>query len=236
MRAPPGRSWGGSGTAGSGGEDGIWPRVGRRSPERGGSSGALRPVPPPSPPRAPGPKGGRTEFPSAGAPVSPASQQAPFCLPRERGNGKGGEEAGVCYAAPGPVQTPRVRGQQRTVLLQRTGPPAADCPLSGVRHPPSGHQHSWLPQASHPLPTEPELWAGTWNTQVTEFGVPWVCFRGAPPKCPGVPTLERSVPPTTGASGGLLQAGTAGKHLAQGGGRCGLTAAPPPSSFFPDSG
>lgn len=58
------------------GADALWPQICSRSPGQGGSARSLHPVPPPSPPRAPGPEGGRTEFPSAGALAYPASQQA----------------------------------------------------------------------------------------------------------------------------------------------------------------
>lgn len=124
-----------------------------------------RPAPPPSPPRAPGPEGGRAEFPSAGAPVSPASRHGSFCLRRERGNGKGGEEAGVCCAAPGPVQSPGVRG------AQRSGLPAAG-PRPPARRSPPGLPRARLPQAGHPPHTQPELPAAARNPQVTGLEVP----------------------------------------------------------------
>lgn len=87
----------------------------------------------------------------------------PFCLRRERGNGKGGEETGVGCAAPGPVQTPRVRGCSVPLLPLRIA-------RTSVRRRSSGRPYLWLPLASHPLPTK--LRAGTRNTQVTGLGVP----------------------------------------------------------------
>lgn len=146
-RAPPlGGSWGGSG------KRKLWP--GRHSLatdwEHKSRVGWILTAAPPgsasiSTPR-PGAGGWEGGISQRGGSRVPGQPSGPFCLRRERGNGKGGEEAGVRCAAPGPVQTPRILGPQRT------GSPAADrpasCPSSALGTPARLGPAGW-PPAGH---------------------------------------------------------------------------------------
>lgn len=158
-----------------GGGVALWQQIWSQSLEQGGSAGLLRPVPPPTPPRAPGPEGGRTEFPSAGALAYPASRQA-LSVYGEKGEM---EKAGRRLASTAPPRG-RFRRRESEARSARVPPrPIARSPATASR--PRERQHAWFPQGSHPLPTEPGLRAGTRDTQVTGFGMPLVCFGGAPP-------------------------------------------------------
>lgn len=213
-RAPPlGRSWGGSGTATPARTTLSSDRLGAQArggvdPLRRSARFRLHLHPAPRGPRV----GGRN-FPERGLPC-PELAVRPFLFTERKGKWKrrgGGWRLLRRPRAGSDVESQGPAAHARVLRL-----PIAWAPL---RRPPSGRPHACVPQAGHPLPSEPELWAGTRNTQVTGFGVPSVCFGGVPPGCPGrgsVPTLKRSVPPTGRHSGGPLHAGTAGKHLAQG--------------------
>lgn len=146
---PLGRSWGGSKTANSGQEDALWPQIGDTSPGWGGFSPPLRPVPPPSPSRAPGPEGGRTEFPSAGVLVFRASRQALSVYGEKREMEKAGRR--LASAAPPQCWFRRLESGFRRALVLPL--PIARPP---VRRLSSERPHAWVRQAGHPLPTDTE--------------------------------------------------------------------------------
>lgn len=152
-------------------EDPLRPLVLRPCPGRGGSASTLRP-PGPAPistPRSETPEGGRTEFPNAGAPVSPACQQA-LSVYGEKGEM---EKAGRRLALAVP---PRGRFRSLESGVRKVRVLQGPIPLPLVRCSPTGRPHARLPEAGHPLPTEPDLRAGTQNTQVTGLGMPSVYF------------------------------------------------------------
>lgn len=153
----------------------------------------------------------------------------PFCLRRERGNGKGGEEASVGCAALGPVQTRRVRGPQRS------GPHAADPPASGP--PPAlGKPARLAPAGWPPAAHRARVLGGRTEHSGNRVWDALSVFRGRPTWMPGGSHSEAERVSHWGdtrvARCTQIQLESTLRKAA---GRCGLTA-PPSSSFFPDPG